>query len=503
MPDEESPWPDGIPPRLRRSARVPRLGTPPAETSATFQVLPTVLSLTVALVLLVWYATLQRHGRVIADLDRLGVIVAGGAAPAGRSVAEGACLEVQRVEAEVAPIVALIGGVGEVVGDPVSAPFAWFDVQTGASLAPWLGAARVRDAATHLCAGVRLAARAVASGGVALPVDVAASQASFNRAIESLGSVPADAVTGLGRVGAHVGTVRTAIAKHRLDAASLVALVISAGPTEAGEGRGATYLLVARAHLPDGSPDAVAIARVTVRDGTIVGHHVNTAPGWDSRGGTTAAPPGLAAQAGDRIWHLADYDWWLDFRNDAAQLLGLWQAAGEDAAVIDGVLALDITAFGEVGVATVDSAAVAHRLDGVLLDAAASRAATGALVSALERAANEGLAVAWMREPAVQAVVEARGWAGAPALLPADQVAVARRALRGPRSHVVEVVGPREAGVRVEGATQRVRLVVAASVPVRSVHGADGLVESTREGDVIVLDVPVGRGGGTVVVPVG
>ena len=93
--------------------------------------------------------------------------------------------------------------------------------------------------------------------------------------------------------------------------------------------------------------------------------------------------------------------------------------------------------------------------------------------------------------------------AGAPALLPADQVAVARRALRGPRSHVVEVVGPREAGVRVEGATQRVRLVVAASVPVRSVHGADGLVESTREGDVIVLDVPVGRGGGTVVVPVG
>lgn len=49
----------------------------------------------------------------------------------------------------------------------------------------------------------------------------------------------------------------------------------------------------------------------------------------------------------------------------------------------------------------------------------------------------------------------------------------------------------------------RARLVVAASVPVRSVHGADGLVESTREGDVIVLDVPVGRGGGTVVVPVG
>ena len=156
-----------------------------------------------------------------------------------------------------------------------------------------------------------------------MPVDVAASQASFNRAIESLGSVPAGAVTGLGRVGAHVGTVRTAIAKHRLDAASLAALVISAGPTEAGEGRGATYLLVARAHLPDGSPDAVAIARVTVSDGTIVGHHVNTAPGWDSRGGTTAAPPGLAAQAGDRIWHLADYDWWLDFRNDAAQLLGL------------------------------------------------------------------------------------------------------------------------------------------------------------------------------------
>ena len=47
------------------------------------------------------------------------------------------------------------------------------------------------------------------------------------------------------------------------------------------------------------------------------------------------------------------------------------------------------------------------------------------------------------------------------------------------------------------------RLVVAASVPVRSVYGADGPVESTHEGDVIVLDVPVGRGEGTVVVPVG
>jgi hypothetical protein len=474
-----------------------------AETSATFQVLPTVVSLTVALVLLVWYATLQRHGRVIADLDRLGVIVAGGAPPPGRSVAEGACLEVQRVEAEVAPITAFVGNVGEVVGGPVSAPVAWFDAQTGTSLTSWLGAARVRDAAAHLCAGVRLAARAVAPGTIAAPADVAASQASFRRAIASIESVPAGAVTGLGRVGTHVDTVRAAIEAHRLDATSLVALAIAAGPTVAGEGRGATYLLVARAHLPDGLPDAVAIAQVTVRDGTIVGHRVNTGSGWEPRGGTTPAPPGLAAQAGDLTWHLADYDWWLDFRHAAAQLLGLWQAAGEDASVIDGVLALDITAFGEVGVATVDSAAVAHRLDGLLLDAAASRAATGALVSALERAANEGLAVAWMREPAVQAVVEARGWAGVPALVPADQVAVARRTIRGPRSHAVEVVGPRSVGVRVDGTTQRVRLVVAASVPVWSVHGADGPVETILEGGLIVLDVPVGRDGGTVVVPVG
>ena len=48
----------------------------------------------------------------------------------------------------------------------------------------------------------------------------------------------------------------------------------------------------------------------------------------------------------------------------------------------------------------------------------------------------------------------------------------------------------------------RVRLVVGASVPVRAVAGADGPPELTREGAVIVLDVPVARGDGTVVVPV-
>jgi hypothetical protein len=38
---------------------------------------------------------------------------------------------------------------------------------------------------------------------------------------------------------------------------------------------------------------------------------------------------------------------------------------------------------------------------------------------------------------------------------------------------------------------------------VREVQGAAGVVESTREGEVTVLDVPVSRGDKAVIVPVG
>ena len=369
MSDEESPWPDGVTPRFRRSARVPRLGSPPVETSTTFQVLPTALSLALAFVLLIWYAVLQRQGRIEADLDRLGTIVAGGAPSAGRSAAEGACLEVQRVEAEVAPITAVVGAIGPMARGFIEVPVTWIDAQTGSSMGSWLEIARVRDAANDLCVGARLAARAVAMGGAADPTDVAASQTSFGRALAALESVPVGTTTGLGRVGMQMQAVHASITRHRLDAASLVALALASGPTVAGDGRGATYLLVARAHAAGGAPDAVAIARVTVRDGLITEYRVNTAAGWEPRETAVAAPTGLASSAAGTTWHLADFDWWLDFRRDAAQLLVLWQASGQDASHIDGIVAMDLTAVGDGEVAPVGGEAVAGRLDDLLHDA--------------------------------------------------------------------------------------------------------------------------------------
>ena len=500
MPDEESPWPDGVPPRFQRSARVPRLGSPPVQTSTAFQVVPTALSLALAFVLLIWYAVLQRQGRVSADLDRLGALVAGGAPSVGRSAAEGACLDVQRVEAEVAPITAVVGAIGPMARGFIEVPIAWIDAQTGASMAPWLELARVRDAANDLCAGVRFAARATSADGAANPTDLEASRAAFGRAITAIESIPLATATGLGRVGAQIETVRTLIARHRLDAASLAALSVVSGPTVAGEGRGATYLLVVRAHAVGGAPDGVAIARVTVRDGAITEYRVNSAAGWEARDAAVPTPTGLASSGAGTAWRLAEFDWWLDFRRDAAQLLTLWQASGQDASHIDGIVAVDLAAVGDGGAETGGGGAIARRLDGILHDAT-SREGAGALLSALGRAANDGLAVAWMREPAVQAVIEARGWAGLPVAPPVGQVAVVRRAAKGPRSQVVDVVGPIASGVRFDGVAPRVRLVVGESAPVRAVVGADGPVEATREGEVIVLDVPVARGDGTVVVP--
>jgi hypothetical protein len=501
MPDEDPLWPDGIPPRFRRSARVPRLGSPPVETSTTFQVLPTALSLALALMLLIWYSALQRQGRVSADLDRLGALISGGPPPAGRSLVEGACLEVQRVEAEVAPVTAVLGAIGPMARGLIRAPVVWIDVQTGVSIGPWLDVTHVRDAANHLCAGARLAARAKASGGAADPADVDASHASFARALTALDSVPVGTAKGLGRVGAHVEAIHASIMTRRLDPASLVALSMASGPTVAGVGRGATYLLVARAHAMGGSPDEVAIARVTIRDGSITEYRVNTAAGWEARGNAVPAPSGLASARGDGAWRLADFDWWMDFRLDAAQLLALWQSSGQDSTHIDGIVAVDLAAFGDGEASAAASESVARRLDGILYDAGATRAGAGVLLSVLERAANAGLGVAWMREPVVQAVVEARGWGGMLLVPPADQLAVVRRTMRGPRSHVIEVVGPVSSGVRVDGVAPRVRLVLGASFPVRAVAGADGPPELSRLGFVTVLDVPVARGDGTHVVP--
>ena len=290
------------------------------------------------------------------------------------------------------------------------------------------------------------------------------------------------------------------IARHRLDAASLVALSVVSGPTVAGEGRGATYLLVVRAHAAGGAPDGVAIARVTVRDGSITEYRVNSAAGWEARDAAVPAPTALASSGAGTAWHLADFDWWLDFRRDATQLLTLWQAWGHDASHIDGIVALDLAAFGDGGAEIVGGEAVARRLDDILHDAT-SREGAGALLSAVVRAALDGLAVAWMREPAVQAVIEARGWAGLPVIPLADQVAVMRRAVRGPRSQVLEAVGPIASGVRVDGVAPRVRIVVGASAPVRAVVGAAGPVEATTVGEAVVLDVPVARGDGAVLVP--
>jgi hypothetical protein len=491
----------------------------PAETSATFQILPTALSLILALVLLVWYATLQRQSRVAADLDRLDAIIVGGAPPPGRSVAEGACLGVQRIESEVAPITTVLSTIGSAARGVLEVPVAWIDAQTKTALRSWLEIARVRDIAHELCAGVRFAARAVATDGTAVRADTEASQASFGRALAVLESLPVGAANGLGRVGVRSEALRSAILTYRLDAASLTALAIAAGQTEAGNGRGATYLLVVRAHPPalsaalprergearsDEAPDAVAIARVTIRDGAIVECRVDSAAAWEAGGATLPAPTGLVSADADAGWHLADFDWWLDFRRDAAQFLVMWQASGQDASQIDGIVAVDLAAFTfnrEVK-ATGDGAALAQHVDEVLRGMASSRVETGALLSALERAARDGLAVAWMREPAVQSVVEARGWAGLPVVPSADHVAVVRRALRGPRSHIVQDVGPVASGVRVDGVSSRARLVVAATVPIGAVHGAIGPVESIRVGDAVILEVPVARDESTVLMPI-
>lgn len=484
--------PGGDPSRYRPGGRHRWIGPRPRETSAAFQVVPTAVALALAFVLLAWYGVLQRQVRVTAALDRFEAILAGGAVPPGRSVVEAACLEVQRIEGDVLPLAVAADAAGDGI---VASALDLADGMTGVPLRPWLSAGRVRAAVRDVCVGARHAARAWAAGAEGSASDLDAARASYARGLDALASVDARALAsaaGLARAGLHLGEARAAVAAHGLDAPSLVALTLAAGPTVAGEGRGALWLVVARAHAPGGAPDAVAIARVSVRDGAVVAVQVDTAAGWEARTQAFApAPTGLARQAPSPGWHLADFDWWLDFRRAALQLLALWGGAAHDAAAIDGVVAIDAAVIGGAGGTVgggMDAAAVARHLEEALGAARGSRAGTGALLASLAAAARDGMAVAWARDPAVQAVVEARGWAGVPEALPPDGAGVVRRAARGARAWRIEAVGPASAGVRVTGSGSA-RVVVAASVPVRAVAGASGPVEATREGDLTVLDV--------------
>ncbi len=494
-----------------------RVGPRPVETSQAFQVVPTAVSLALAFVLLVWYGALQRQVRVTMNLDRLEVILDGGAPPAGRSVAEGACVEVQRVEVEVSPLLVVMGASAG-AGRPVVAPaVGWVERATGVPLMPWVDIGAVREAARGLCDGTRHAARARLPGAdpAAARADVEASRRAFARAITAVGTIdplvqqPASVtrVPGLARVGSRLVKFRQVIDAHALDAPALTALALASGPVVEGEGRGATYAIIARAHPDGGGADAMAIARVTVRDGAIIGHRVDTAAGWQGgRPSGLQAPAALARATGSLDWRLADFDWWLDFRRGSAQFLALWSVAGHDAAGIDAIIAIDEAILDRLGAPPVtgskDDAAVAGRLEAVLQARTGDRLGAATLVAALASSGEVGMAVAWFREAAVQAVVEARGWAGLAAPAPAGEVSTLRRAARGARAHVREVI---DAGVVPEGVRLghapggapdgTMRVVIDAAVGVRAVTGAGGTVEVAREGALATYDIPVGPGG--------
>lgn len=190
---------------------------------------------------------------------------------------------------------------------------------------------------------------------------------------------------------------------------------------------------------------------VTITQGQITSVDFRSSYDWgQSSTVTRPAPEPLQRYMNFGAWYLRDANWWVDYREDAAQILSMWDQDEGNAAGIDGVIAVDqqaleslLGAVGPVNVpelgGTVTADTVQSLLDQKRTDATKTstdyqRVKTEALsalskavfqqltqvhgpqllaaLAASAQAADNRHILVWFRDPALQSLAASNNWDG-------------------------------------------------------------------------------------------
>lgn len=486
-----------------------------------------VIAVILAVILLVAYGAVMRSIRVSQSLDRLersvGSLSMGQGEGGVSRVAEEACLEVARSRSEVAPLAWMIRSV-------VEPSWSWLEpaVQSvwadgAAQVTGWMQVPAMAEAADRLCEGVRYAVRGAVTDRLgtdrgAAAADLAMAEGRFENALTVLAMIDPAVVERaplLARGASHVRSVKGLVAERGLTAPVLARLpdigvrlgVLSLD----GTGRPVTIVIVLTvAQSADRSAPVVVIARVTVEKGMVVSREIREASAWSREGARRRpAPAGMTTAGGGILpagspWPLESFDWWIDFRSSALQFLELWSDAGQDAALVDGLVALDARDLSPTDGQSGDAPAVgvARLLDRIgLLDGAAidigANDGPGHGLGVLAEAARRGTLVAWFRDPELAMWVRSQGWDGGLVQVPGSSIRVVTADASEARGKQVTVApaGQVTGGIRVDvpGTVRgHVRVVlppgiVPGGTDRMSVTGAVSAPERVREGQVDVV----------------
>ncbi len=503
--------------------------TKPNEPSTFWATLWSGVAVILAVLLLVTYGAIMRYIRISQSLDRLersvGSLSKGQVVGGVSRIADEACLEVARSQSEVAPLVWMIRSV-------VVPSWPWLEpalqsvwVDGAAQVAGWMQVPALAETADDLCEGVRYAVRGAVTDRLgtdreAAAADMAMAEDRFERALTAVAMIdPAvvERVPQLGRGASHVRTVKDLLSEmgfSALDLARLPDIGARLGMLSLdGAGRPVTIVMaVTVAQSPDRSEPAVVIARVTVQNGVIVSREIREASAWSREGaGRRPAPAGMTTAGGGVLppgspWPLEAFDWWIDFRSSALQFLELWSDAGQDASMVDGVVALDARGLSptdrQSGDASVRVARLLDRIgvgEGSAIDigVGSGDGAGPDGLGVLAEAARRGTLVAWFRDPELAGWVRSHGWDGGLPPVSGSSVRLVTADASGVRGKRVAVVpsGQVAGGIRVDlpGMMRgyvRVLLppgIVPSGTDRLSVTGAVSGPDRVREGQVDVV----------------
>ena len=500
-----------------------------SELSTYWATFWSVVAIILSVLLLVAYGAIMRYIKVSQSLDRLersvGLLSKGQGVGGVSRIADDACLEVARSQSEVAPLVWVIRSVVEPSWPWLEPAMQSVWAERAAQVTSWMQVPALAETAGALCDGVRYAVRGAVTNRLgtdqaAASADLAMAESRFETALTSLAMIDpgvVERVPQLVRGASYLRIMKGLVSGLGFAAPDLAGLpdigarlgVLSLD----GAGRPVTIVMaVTVAQSAEQSGPAMVIARVTVENGMVVAREIREASAWSREGaGRRPAPAGMTTAGGGVLppgspWPLEAFDWWIDFRSSALQFLELWSDAGQDASMVDGVVALDARGLSptdrQSGDASVRVARLLDRIgvgEGSAIDigVGSGDGAGPDGLGVLAEAARRGTLVAWFRDPELAGWVRSHGWDGGLPPVSGSSVRLVTADASGVRGKRVAVVpsGQVAGGIRVDlpGMMRgyvRVLLppgIVPSGTDRLSVTGAVSGPDRVREGQVDVV----------------
>lgn len=521
-PNHGSSYPGGRLPLMRGQTKASELST----YWATFW---SVVAIILSVLLLVAYGAIMRYVRVSQSLDRLersvGLLSKGQGLGGISRITDEACLEVARSQSEVAPLVWIIRWVVEPSWPWVEPAMQSVWAERAAQVTSWMQVPALAESAGALCDGVRYAVRGAVTDRLgidreAASADLAMAEGRFESALSSLAMIDpvvVERVPQLKRGASYLRIVKDLRSEMGFTAPVLAGLpdigarlgVLSLD----GASRPVTIVMaVTVAQSAEQSGPAIVIARVTIHSGMVAAREIREASAWSrDRSRSRPAPAGMTTAGGGVLppgspWPLEAFDWWLDFRSSALQFLELWRDAGQDASIVDGLVALDARglshADGQSGDASVRVARLLDRIglreeSAIEIGVGSGEGSRPHGLGVLAEVAKRGTLVAWFRDPELARWVRSHGLDGGLEPLGGSSVRLVTADTSGARGKLVTVASAEQVagGIRVDlPGTLRghVRVVLPAGlVPVgtdrMSVTGFVAAPERGREGQFDVV----------------